>query len=119
MLRVITCIVLFFSLATLSGLGATATALMHPAAADACCDGAGAQDHGPAGDPDRELDRELDRAGSCYAPTCLCLSCIPDDLTTPGTPGLPPTVSRSAPGPLSPIHPSDFTCSIEYPPEAA
>lgn len=115
MLRVITCIALFFSLATLSGLGATAAALMHPAAADACCDGVGEPGHGPGGEPDRQLER----GEFCYASTCLCLSCIPDDLTTTGSPGLPPTLSKSAPGPLSPIHPSDFTGSIEYPPEAA
>ena len=124
MFRAITCIVLLFSLVTLSGLGATASALMCPGAVEACC-GGGEEPDRRAEHPqeehaqDREQEHGLDQGDPCYAPECFCSFCIPDDLTAPPSPGLPPNLSGTAAGPPSPIHPSDFVSSIEYPPEAA
>ena len=127
MFRAITLIALLLTLPNLSGLGATALALVRTGGVEACCDGGGSPGPLPGipGDlsadhaPDPQDSPELDRDKACYGPSCPCLFCGTDDLTSPPAPGLPPAPAACAPALPHTRYPSDFESSIEYPPEAA
>ena len=127
MLRVITLIALLLTFPALSGLSATALALVRTGGVEACCDADGAAGPSPGlrGDfsthqpPDTQDSRELVRSDACFGSMCPCLFCKADDLVTPPVPALPPAVAACAPGLPYPRYLSDFDSSIEYPPEAA
>ncbi len=107
MFRAIACILLFFSLVTLSGLGATASALTYPEAGDACCDHGGE----PGGVPDRDEP--------CSAPACLCLFCLSLDRSSPLVYRFLPVGSKFFFAPLRLLYSCAFVSPIEYPPETA
>lgn len=103
--RIVFFIMLLISLLSLSGLTATASAMIHAEAATACCD--------------QEGDESEKGALPCQLPDCSCLSCMAIELVTltnlPGTTLIETFYHVAA----QQLHLSTYISSIEYPPETA
>lgn len=104
-LRILSLVLLVVAVLSLSGIVATAEALVHAGEAAACCDD-DSKKQGPETDP-------------CSVPDCPCAFCLTIDVAHP------PTVSRATVGTVNfkpgqqrlPL--SEFINLIEYPPEAS
>ncbi len=107
MFRAIAYILLLFSLVALTGLGATASALVHQDSTESCCD------HREEGESDRGQDEPCS-ASECSCPFCLFLD-RPDSLSL----SFLRTPSKFSYGPLQTICSSAYIRLIEYPPETA
>lgn len=98
-------ILLLFSLATFSGITATASALLFTQTIDSCC--------GPVADPERTP------ADPCSQGDCACLFCLSGEELRPFA-WLGRHVDITALLPLPPrLQPHDFVAAIDYPPEIA
>lgn len=110
---------LLISSVSLSGLSATASAIMQSSAVDVCCAGGEEAHDDPDEAQNNTLNKKQEWGNPCYGTGCLCIFCLPDDLNAQFSPGLTPVFFRTAAESSLPINLSNFIFSIEYPPEAA